>query len=74
MNHMAGPGHAVKPALGQFAVQTFRLRISVNQPVLVTGNDDDRHLQICVLVAELKCVRNQPAVFGFHGSTSATTR
>jgi hypothetical protein len=24
----------------------------------ITGNDDDRHLQICVLVAELKCVRN----------------
>ena len=42
----------------RWAVQPFRLRINVNQSVFITCDDDDRHLQICVFVAEVKCVRN----------------
>jgi hypothetical protein len=43
MDHVAGFGNAVKPALGDIAVQPFRLRIDVDQSVFITCDDDDGH-------------------------------
>jgi hypothetical protein len=51
MDHVAGSGNAVKPALGDLAVQPCRLRIRVDQPVFITCHDDDGHLQIYVFGA-----------------------
>jgi hypothetical protein len=39
-------------------MQPGRLSVDVDQPVLLAGNDDDRHLQIRILIAQLKGVRN----------------
>jgi hypothetical protein len=44
MDHVAGSRDAVKSALGDVAVQLFRLRINVDQPVFLTRDDDHGHL------------------------------
>ena len=41
MDHVAGSGNAVKPALGEVEVQSCRLRINVDQSVFITCDDDD---------------------------------
>src|SRR5712671_5788332 len=58
MDHVAGSGNTVKPALRDVAVQPCRLRIDVDQSIFITCDDDDGHLQIYVLVAEVKCIWN----------------
>src|ERR1700730_11993427 len=45
MDHVAGSGNAVKPALGDVEVQSCRLRINVDQSVFITCDDYDGNLQ-----------------------------
>jgi hypothetical protein len=45
MHHLTGARNAVKPALRNVGVEPGGLRIDIDQPILLAGDDDDGHLQ-----------------------------
>jgi hypothetical protein len=75
LDHVAISGNSVKPALRNVGMEPRRLSFDVNQPVLLTCNDDDRHLQIRVSIAEFESVWNHQRRFRrgcfYLGSRSA---
>ena len=44
MNHVAGSRNTMKGAMRNVRMQSRRLLIDIDQPVLFAGDDDDRHL------------------------------
>ena len=63
MDHMSGIRKSMKFALLDVIVQSSRLSIDVDNSVVFTGNDDNRHLQFCVSITEMKGVRDHQRRF-----------
>src|SRR4051812_11670761 len=58
MDHVPRAVNASKRALADVLMQSHRLRIDVDQAVLIAGNDDNGHLQISVRPPEAECIGN----------------
>ena len=52
---MARAGNAKHLALGHLVVQPTRLFVDIDQPVILTGDDDERHLEAFVFSIEGIC-------------------
>src|ERR1043165_8796734 len=55
---MAVSGNSVELALRNIRMQPGRLRVDVYQLVILACDDDDWHLQTCIMVAQLERVRD----------------
>ena len=63
MHHVAAAWNAVKLALSNVGMKAARLFIDVNQPIFLTCDDADGHLQFGILILEFEGIRNHQRGF-----------